>query len=69
MHAELRTIQTQILALYEQQRAKLASLPKADLEELLHLCDDSRLAETYSERVAGEINRTACCMILEGRKS
>lgn len=68
-HPEIEIMQRRLLALYEEQRAYLASKPRAYVEELLHRAEDDRANATFTRRTAAEINHAACVLILEERCS
>jgi len=67
--AEIGILRRRVLGLYSEQRDYLASKPGTFLEELMHRADEERFNSNYSVRVAAEINRTACALILEARQA
>jgi hypothetical protein len=67
MHSEIELVKGHLIGLYERQREYLKSKPTSVLEELKRAGEAARFEEEFSTRTAGEINRTACEMILEER--
>jgi hypothetical protein len=67
MNAEIEITQQRFINLYREQLAYLRNKPKQFLEDLLHEAESDRHCETFSVRVASEINYAACLIILEER--
>ena len=65
MIAEIHLTQQQVLALFAAQKTKLAGRPRQFLNDLQHAAGELRSSETYSERVAAEINFAAATLLLE----
>ena len=69
MNLRIITVQQQVLGLYEQQRAALASLPTQVVEDLLHDAEHAyRESDVFSLRTAAQINIAAASIVLESRK-
>lgn len=66
MNAEITRTQRQIIELYEKQRAYLAGKPVQMVTDLLHEAEHiSKTSQTFSERMAAEINAASAYMALE----
>lgn len=65
---EIEIMRRRLLELFGAQRAYLTGKPTAFLEELQHQSEHQLLSEDFTARVAGEMNRAACLMILESRR-
>ena len=69
MNAEVTILQRRVIALYQEQRAYLAGKPAAFLTDLQHQAGELRDDESFSVRVAAEINHACAAVILEERKT
>lgn len=67
MNAEITLMQGKIFDLFEDQAKHLADKPAHVIDDLLHESKDLRNSQTFSIRVAAEINFTACTLITEQR--
>ena len=68
MNGEIARVRDMFLRLYEQQRARLATLPTRQVEQLHHEADEIRRGgEDYSVRTAADINHGACWSVLNER--
>jgi hypothetical protein len=57
-----------IIGLYKDCKERLETMDNESVRSLLHVSEDKKTSEFFSERASAEINRAACIMVLEDRE-
>ena len=68
IEARINSIQDKFLALFQSEREAIAKLPTSEIIDLQHRAVELSNHDDYSLRVASEIIRASCILILENRQ-
>jgi len=64
VNGEIVHVRAEFLKTYEAQAARLKEKSRRELEDLLHEAEELLHADDFSVRVAAEVNRAACLVLL-----